>query len=106
MNRRVSWHLRAEEDLAEAHAFLGTDSPASAERFLDAVEQAIAVLLSTPRAGRSREFRSPRAHGMRSWVVSGFESYLLFYRPRPEGIEVVRIIHGARDIPSLLDEES
>lgn len=43
---------------------------------------------------------------MRSWVVSGFENYLIFYRPLPEGIEVVRFVHGARDTPSLLDDES
>ena len=43
---------------------------------------------------------------MRSWAVSGFENYLIFYRPQSEGIEVVRFVHGARDIPSLLDEEA
>ena len=64
------------------------------------------MLLSRPRAGRAREFRSPRAHGLRSWVVSGFENYHIFYRPQPGGIEVVRFVHGARDIPSLLDDES
>lgn len=103
---RATWHRLAEEDLAEAYVHIGSDSPASAERLLDAVEHAIAVLLSRPRAGRAREFRSPRAHGLRSWVVSGFENYLIFYRPQPEGIEVVRFVHGARDIPSLLDDES
>lgn len=65
----------------------------------------MAVLLSTPRAGRIREFRAPRAHGVRSWVVRGFENYLILYRPQAEGIEVIRFLHGARDIPSLLDDE-
>lgn len=106
MKRRASWHLLAEQDLAEIHLHIGRDSPASAERFLDAVEHAIAVLLEKPRVGRSREFCSPRAQGMRSWVVSGFENYLIFYRARTEGIEVVRLVHGARDIPSLIDDES
>ena len=64
------------------------------------------MLVSRPRAGRAREFRSPRAQGLRSWVVSGFENYLIFYRPQPGGIEVVRFVDGARDIPSLLDDES
>jgi len=106
MTGRVTWHRFAEDDLAEAYAHIGSDSPASAERLLDAVEHAITVLLSRPRAGRAREFRSPRAHGLRSWVVTGFENYLIFYRPQPGGIEVVRFVHGARDIPSLLDDES
>jgi toxin ParE1/3/4 len=106
MTGRATWRRLAEEDLAGAYVHIGSDSPASAERLLDAVEHAVAVLLSKPRAGRAREFRSPRAHGLRSWVLRGFENYLIFYRPLPEGIEVVRFIHGARDIPNLLEAES
>jgi toxin ParE1/3/4 len=106
MTARAIWHSLAEEDLAKAYLHIGNDSPLAAERLLDAVEHAATVLLSKPRAGRVREFRSPRAHGLRSWVVSGFENYLIFYRPRPGGIEVVRFVHGARDIPTLLDDEA
>ena len=104
MTGRAIWHRLAEEDLAEAYLHIGGDSAAAAEQLLDAVERAITLLLSRPRAGRAREFRSPRAYGLRSWVVSGFENYLIFYRPHPEGIEIVRLIHGARDIPSLLED--
>lgn len=106
MTGRATWHRLAEEDLAEAYLHIGSDSPAAAECLLDAVEHAITLLLSKPRAGRAREFRSARAHGLRSWVVAGFENYLIFYRPQPEGIEVVRFVHGARDIPRLLADES
>ena len=105
MVRRATWHLLAEQDLAEAYHHIGSDSAVAAERLLDAVEHAVAVLLSNPRAGRIHEFRSPRAHGIRSWVVRGFENYLISYRPQAEGIVVIRCIHGARDIPSLLDDE-
>jgi toxin ParE1/3/4 len=95
--RLATWHRLAEEDLAETYLHIGSDSPAAAERLLDAVAHAVTVLLSNPRAGRAREFRSPRAHGMRSWVVRGFENFLIFYRPREDGIE--------RDLPSLLDHD-
>ncbi len=106
MTGQATWRRLAEEDLAKAYLHIGSDSPKTAERLLDAVEHAVAVLLSRPRAGRAREFRSSRAHGLRSWVVSGFENYLIFYRPQQAGIEVVRFIHGARDIPSVLYDES
>jgi toxin ParE1/3/4 len=39
------------------------------------------------------------------WPVKDFEKYLIFYRSLPEGIEVVRIIHGARDIERLFGAE-
>jgi toxin ParE1/3/4 len=104
MAGHATWRRLAEEDLAEAYEHIGADSPKAAERLLDAVEHAIALLLDRPLAGRAREFRSARAPGIRSWVVDGFEAYLIFYRPLPTGIEIVRFVHGARDVPSLLDD--
>ncbi|MGH9438287.1 MAG: type II toxin-antitoxin system RelE/ParE family toxin, partial [Terriglobia bacterium] len=35
--------------------------------------------------------------------VKDFPKYLIFYRPIRDGIEVVRVIHGARDIPALFE---
>ncbi|HEX6813807.1 MAG TPA: type II toxin-antitoxin system RelE/ParE family toxin [Planctomycetota bacterium] len=78
MAGHVTWRRFAEEDLAEAYEHIGKDSSSAAERLLDAVERATALLLERPFAGRAREFRAKRAQGMRSWVVSGFESYLIF----------------------------
>lgn len=57
--RRAVWHRLAEDDLVEAYHFIGDDSPAAAERLLDAVEAAIALLLANPGAGHIRESRSP-----------------------------------------------
>ena len=40
--------------------------------------------------------------GLRMLRISKFEKYLIFYRPVPEGTEIIRVLHGARDIhPSL-----
>jgi hypothetical protein len=36
----------------------------------------------------------------RKWTVKGFKRYLSFYRYTDEYVEVVRVIHAARDIPS------
>ena len=33
--------------------------------------------------------------------VRKFDNYLIFYRSTPEGLEIVRVVHGARDLPSL-----
>ena len=106
MAGRAIWRRVAEEDLTDAYLHIGADSPTAAERLLDAVEEAVQLLLENARVGRLREFRSPPAQGIRSWGVRGFESYLIFYRPDGENIEIVRLIHGARDIPRLLKDES
>jgi toxin ParE1/3/4 len=36
--------------------------------------------------------------------LSRFKKYLIFYRQVAAGIEVVRVLHGARDIPSILED--
>jgi toxin ParE1/3/4 len=101
---RVRWWGEGEKDLAEIHRHIECDSPEAADRLLDAVEDALALLLESPRAGSPREFLSPRAHGMRSWALHGFESYLSFYRVVEDDIEIVRLLHGARDLPHLVEE--
>jgi toxin ParE1/3/4 len=40
---------------------------------------------------------------LRVWRIEGFEKHLIFYRQTPDGIDVVRILHGARDIDSVLE---
>lgn len=38
---------------------------------------------------------------MRMWHVTGFESYLIFYMVGENGVELIRVLHGARDLDSL-----
>jgi toxin ParE1/3/4 len=48
--------------------------------------------------GNPREFRDPALTGMRSWPIRGFGNHLVFYRPTDDGIEILRVLHGARDL--------
>lgn len=105
MSGRVIWRTIAEEDLTEAYLHIGADSPEAAERLLDAVGDAVALLLENPQAGNPREFRSPRAQGIRSWAPRAFPNYLIFYRVDGDDMEVVRFLHGARDLPRYLEED-
>jgi toxin ParE1/3/4 len=50
--------------------------------------------------GRTREELGP---GLRSVLV---QRYVLFYRVTTSGVEVLRILHGVRDLESLLDGEN
>jgi toxin ParE1/3/4 len=102
---RAIWRAAAEQDLTAAYLYVGADSAAAAERLLDAVGDAVALLLENPLAGSPREFRSPRAHGVRAWAPRGFPNYLIFYKVSGEDIEIVRFLHGARDQRRLLEDE-
>jgi toxin ParE1/3/4 len=58
-----------------------------------------------PGMGSPREVANPLMVGIRAWQIRGFASYLIFYRPSSDGIEVIRVLHGARDIETILEAE-
>jgi toxin ParE1/3/4 len=102
MTRSVSRRPRATRDLDETASFIAQDSPDAAFRFLEAAERAFGQLAGTPGLGGVWETDDPRLAGLRVWPIPGFEKYLVFYRPADDGIEVIRVLHGSRDIDSLL----
>jgi len=63
------------------------------------------MLAANPALGKLRRFRSPRLKDVRSWRITGFENYLIFYRGIADGIQVNHVYHGARDIEALFDEK-
>ena len=105
MTRRTVWTRLAEEDLTEAYVYIGLDSPTSAEQYLAAVENAVGVLLANPGVGRPREFGSRLDADIRSWPICEFPAYLIFYRATDRDLEIIRILHGARNLPPLLEDE-
>ena len=74
-------------------------------RFFSSCQKTFEWLLENPGAGSPRNFRSPRLTGLRMWPVRGFEKHLIFYQSVEDGIKVVRVLHGARDIPRILELE-
>ncbi len=75
-----------------------------AERFLNQLLSTFTTLANMPRIGVLSGFRKPATRLLRRWPVTGFENWLVFYRAKRYGIEIVHVIHGARDIESLLGE--
>ena len=73
--------------------------PDAGERFLAAVDGTAKQLLAQPELGRCRpEVKS----GLRSWPVEGFGNWIIFYRLEKESLRLVRLLHGARDLPRAL----
>lgn len=60
-----------------------------------------------PHIGPARAFENPELKDVRLWLVRGFDKYLIFYRATAEVVEILRVLHSARDIDNILsDEES
>ena len=89
----------AENDLVAIWAYIANDSTANADRFLDRLVESLTTTLSpAPLTSRARhEF----GLGLRSFPV---ESYIAFYRVHNEVVEIVRIIHGARDLGAIFGD--
>ena len=87
------------EDLAEIWAYIDEDSPRQADAFAAAIDHEIRDLARHPLIGRARP---ELLIDLRSFP---FGRYVIFYLPRKRGIEVVRVLHGARDLKPLFDED-
>jgi toxin ParE1/3/4 len=94
-----------ENELWEIWEFIARDNQDAATRVIAAARETFRVLAENPGMGTRRHFRNRRLRDVRSWQVSGFENYIIFYRGVADGIEVIHVYHRARDIDSLFDEE-
>jgi toxin ParE1/3/4 len=73
-------------------------------RFYDACEQSFSLLASYPELGVKRDFGFSILADLRLWRPKGFDDYLIFYRPMQGGVEILKVINGAQDLPVIMDE--
>jgi toxin ParE1/3/4 len=83
---------QAQADLLAAWDYLSEKSLSAADKLIDRFAAAARVHALFPESGKSREELKP---GLRSFVV---RPYVAFYRPFEGTIEVLRFLHGKRDI--------
>ena len=102
MTRRIITRPSADEDVASQMAwYLKHATPELAERFLKAVQETAEALLDFPNMGFRPEFRHPALNGLQMHPVKSFEKHLLLYVPTPDGIELIRVYHAARDVDEI-----
>ena len=104
MSKKADKHPRARIDLAEIFSYIAVDKLSAAERFVEAAEDAFTKLADMPGMGPEWGSKKPSLRGVRFWPIRGFSNYLIFYKRTKDGIEVLRVIHGARDIERVFDE--
>jgi toxin ParE1/3/4 len=88
---------RASADLIEIWNYIADDSVVNADRRVDKLYETLQVLCRQPGSGRRREELAP---GIRSFP---FGRYVIFYRASRNAIEIVRVLHGGRDIESIFE---
>ena len=87
----------AREDLLSIWSYIAADNPAAADRVLDAIDRRCALLADDPALGPARPDIAPQLR------YSPVGSYLIFYRQVAEGVEIVRVLHGARNLHAIFE---
>lgn len=86
----------ARDDLVEIGDFIATDNPARAYTFVTEIE---AKMVQAARHPARFPARDDLHQGLRS---ARHGRYLIFFTEVGDEVQVVRVLHGARDLPTIL----
>jgi toxin ParE1/3/4 len=87
------------EDYLSIYLYIAPDNTRAAENLLLEFDEKLELLLRMPKAGRQRPEIAPN---VRSFPIG---SFVLFYREEDQGIVLLRVLHGARDLSSAWFEK-
>ena len=76
--------------------YIAHDRPDAAYRWIETIERVCGMLAENPDLGQTRN--SPN-HGACRSFVSG--NYVIFFRSASDGVEIIRIVRGERDLDAV-----
>lgn len=94
---RATRRPQAEADVLEIWYYIAEDSIVEADRWVDRLDEKLALWATQPAMGRAREDLAPRLRSL------AFGRYVVSFEPLPDGIDVVRVLHGSRDIDATFE---
>lgn len=89
---RVLRRPQAESDILEIWDYIAEDSMDEADRWVDRLDEKLSLWATQPTLGRVREELAPRVRSL------AFGRYVVFFESLPDGIDVLRVLHGSRDL--------
>ncbi len=92
-------------DLIEIATYIGQNSLLTSDNFLLAAEETFKQLGQLPQMGKPCQFSHPKLANIRQLGIKGFKKYLIFYSLTENGVEILRVIHGVRDIKTILEDD-
>lgn len=95
---RIVFTPTARRDLSDIGAYIAVDHPINAERVLRGIRRHVQALAANPAMGRSRPEVGEEVRSFPSGT------YMIFYRLRRDMLEVLAVVHGARDIRRALGD--
>ncbi len=86
---------KAVQDLDDICDYIAQQNPAAASKLFDAIRQKCRQVAQFPNMGKPYDRLSKN---LRGFSVS---NYIIFYYPRPDGIDIARVLSGYRDLENL-----
>jgi toxin ParE1/3/4 len=86
------------QDLRDILEYIAKDKPGAALKYVERLEDECWMLARNSEIGGLRSDLIP---DLRCWSVG---SYAIYYRPAKDGVEIVRVVHGSRDIGRLFQQ--
>ena len=90
---------QSRSDLDDIWLYIASDNLTAADRFIDELVGKFQTLATQPGIGRTRD---ELGESLRSFPVG---NYVIFYRAMQDGIEIVRVLSGFRDIPNVFTND-
>ena len=91
---------QAEEDLFEIWRYIAGDNVEAADRVEQAVYAACEFLAAGPMRGHVREDLTNLP--VRFWTLPQFPNYLIVYAPQTVPLQILRVLHGSREVSAEL----
>ena len=91
-------NVLASQDLNEIADYFAANNVKAGEKFFQDFNRKCNQLVSFPNSGKSYEEIYPQLKGI---PLAG---YIVFYRILDDGIEILRVISGCRNLPSIFTE--
>jgi toxin ParE1/3/4 len=102
VSSRYTIEPEADSDLDDYADYLVREANLEvALRFLAAGRETFALLAAHPNLGWPSRLNYPTLKEVRVFRIAGFEKMLILYRPLPDGVEILRVVHGSRNLQSL-----
>jgi len=93
----------AVDDLEEIVSYIRPDNAMAAEAVRHDILDTAESLGDQPDLGVRPRFSAARFAGIRFLPSQQYPNYLLFYRELSDEVEILRVLHGARDLPPLFE---
>src|SRR2546428_11157908 len=97
---RYQFTPQTSDDHFEIWSYIAPDSVEAANRVEVAVYEACAFLAEGPLRGNAR--RDLTKLPLRFWTVQAYPNYIIVYDPETDPLQIIRVLHGTRDILAIL----